>query len=376
MDKIRSRGVSSWNLMVCISNFRVIRPRFESLQEKTLDWLFCIHAETEKESPEFCLASLQETIDRVGCKKEHIAKRGHMVPDYLHKDFEAMHIYNVRASKQGASLSARSSFFEAYADEIFENYYPVGSKAPDDLIHVSCTGYVSPSGAQKIVSKRGWQTTVTHAYHMGCYAAIPAVRIARGFLSYSDSVDVVHTEICSLHTHPSDHRKDQLLSQALFADGFIKYSIHKKAEGPHFRLLGVREEILRDSMESMTWKVGAHGFEMVLLKEIPVLLTRALTPFVKALCSEYPLQDALFAIHPGGPKILQYAQKELSLTDAQMRWSYHVLKECGNMSSATLPHVWDCILKDESIPSGSVVVSLAFGPGLTVVGSIMEKVCG
>ena len=66
-----------------------------------------------------------------------------------------------------------------------EAFYPGGEEPPDDIIHVTCTGYEAPSAVQKLAVRRGWQDRVgiTHAYHMGCYASMPAVRMATGYLA-------------------------------------------------------------------------------------------------------------------------------------------------------------------------------------------------
>jgi predicted naringenin-chalcone synthase len=53
--------------------------------------------------------------------------------------------------------------------------------------------------------------------------------------------------------------------------------------------------------------------------------------------------------------------------------SHKVLRERGNMSSATLPHIWKEIL-DLDLKSGTRVVSLAFGPGLTLFGAVFVVV--
>ena len=63
----------------------------------------------------------------------------------------------------------------------------------------------------------------------------------------------------------------------------------------------------------------------------------------------------------------------LELRPGQVAASRAVLKACGNMSSATLPHVWAAMLADAAIPSGALVTSLAFGPGLTVYGAVLRK---
>lgn len=374
-----------------ITDFEIIRPPFETDQESTLQWLIDAHAESEErktgEKNPLFRSALAEKLWKIGCKPDRIGKRGHITPDYLHKNWDAMEIYRLSENTSGRDLSVRSEHFQQFVDSIFERYYPEGSAPPNDLIHVSCTGYVSPSGAQKIASLRNWghQTTITHAYHMGCYASVPAIRMGGGFLAWGpekEKVDIVHTEICSLHTNPSNHNADQLVSQSLFADGFIKYSLKREETKPHIKVIAVQEEIIPNSTKAMTWNVAHWGFGMTLAKEVPVLISRALPSFLERLAkkAQIPLetliQNALFAVHPGGPKILVYVQDLLHLTDKQMAYSFHILKNYGNMSSATLPHIWESILKDAAIPDHTPIVSLAFGPGLSITGAIMEKVCG
>jgi predicted naringenin-chalcone synthase len=84
--------------------------------------------------------------------------------------------------------------------------------------------------------------------------------------------------------------------------------------------------------------------------------------------------DMVFAIHPGGPKIVDLVQKFLGLADWQVRHSREVLLEHGNMSSATVPHIWKRILSDRSIGEGTLVLGVGFGPGLGAHGMLGEKV--
>lgn len=374
-----------------LSNFQILRPPYESDQETSLNWLIQAHTESEKQKqnpnlPEFA-KTLSEKLWRIGCKPNRIEKRGHILADYLHTNWDQMEVYRLSKSPSGENLSIRSQHFGNYVDTVFEQYYPEGSSPPDDLVHVSCTGYVSPSGAQKLASKRTWghHVTITHAYHMGCYASIPAIRMASGFLaldSAKHTADIVHTEICSLHVNPGEHQADQLVSQSLFADGFIKYTVQKQTNKTHFKILSIQEEIIPNSIYAMTWNVVDWGFKMSLAKEIPVLIARALPLFVERIAKkaniplERLLKTSLFAVHPGGPQILLHVQKVLGLEDPQLAYSFKILKMFGNMSSATLPHIWESILKDPTVPNNTLIVSMAFGPGLSVTGSIMEKVCG
>lgn len=374
--------------MTCLSHFHSIRPPHETKQQDTFEWIIEAHAMSEKTrlggDVSLFREKIREKLWHVGCKPDRVEKRGHVLADHLHLDWEKMDVYRLHELPSGVDLSVRMKHFETFVDAVFESYYPTRNSPPHDLIHVSCTGYISPSGAQKVVSKRGWGavTEVTHAYHMGCYGAFPAIRMGSGFLkSGKKSVDVVHTEISSLHFNPSLHQTDQLVSQSLFADGFMKYTLSRETCAPHLKTLGLHEEIIPDSIESMTWNVGPLGNEIFLSKEIPVLIARSLKGYLKNLCEkssqpESILEKACFAIHPGGPKILNQIQDRLGLKDSQMAFSFEVLKNFGNMSSATIPHIWDAILKNSEIPNLTPVISMAFGPGLSISGSIMVKTCG
>ncbi|MFN0065045.1 MAG: 3-oxoacyl-[acyl-carrier-protein] synthase III C-terminal domain-containing protein, partial [Chlamydiales bacterium] len=256
-------------------------------------------------------------------------------------------------------------------------FYENEKSAPDDIIHVTCTGYHSPSAGQKLVAEKKWPTVVTHAYHMGCYASIPGVRMAQGFLAVGRKrVDVVHTEFCSLHLNPSMHSEEQFVGQSLFADGCIKYTLTREPQG--LQLLSAREEIIPGTTEEMKWECKDWGLEMTLSKQIPIYIAQEVEGFIHRLFADvnlpYEREKCAFAIHPGGPRIISFICRMLHLDKSQIAHSKHVLKNFGNMSSATLPHIWEEVLLDKEYSSGTLVVSLAFGPGLCIAGSLLKKV--
>ncbi len=155
----------------------------------------------------------------------------------------------------------------------------------------------------------------------------------------------------------------------------------KNVSDAHLKIHAIREEIISDSLEAMTWDVVEWGYAMSLSKEVVVYIARALRKYLERLSTsslwtaEQLIRNAFFAIHPGGPKILSHVQKILGLLAPQLAHSTAILKAHGNMSSATLPHIWKALLEDPAVPSGPIV-SLAFGPGLTLSGCILEKLCG
>jgi predicted naringenin-chalcone synthase len=169
----------------------------------------------------------------------------------------------------------------------------------------------------------------------------------------------------------------------LFADGSISYDVTEADEtelrAPGFELLAVVERTLPDSASAMTWRCSDWGMQMTLSRDVPDRLAAALAPFVQELVGAVGLarddaREAFYAVHPGGPRILDRVQDVLRLEERQLEQSRKVLRERGNMSSATLPHVWLEMASDVGLPAGALVVSLAFGPGLTICGALLRKI--
>jgi len=274
----------------------------------------------------------------------------------------------------------------------FEKFFPEKSVAPSAIIHVTCTGYCAPSAAQQLVSENGWgsRTQVFHAYHMGCYASHPAVRLGAALVNSLDQasgpVEIVHTELCSLHMNPEGNDPAQMVIQSLFADGYMAYSLRRSetmnnhlSHGPAaLEILRMRDAVIPDSADDMRWTTGPSVYTMKLDKEVPNKLAAALPRFLTSLLREAGLdpaakETAVFAIHPGGPRIVEGFERALHLTSAQTRFSREILFERGNMSSATLPFIWQRILESPEIPSDTLIVSLGAGPGLTLSGALFVK---
>jgi len=388
---------------VRMHSFCIVRPPHSGTQEEALHWLADAHIRAEEAhrlnnglppiDPNFA-ALMPKLLRRYGCSPDKISVRGCELNDHLHTSWEKMEVYRLAESPKGAGMSVRSQVFARGAQRALGVMYEGEFNAPNDLIHVTCTGYISPSAAQLLVGRKGWQqqTRVTHAYHMGCYAALPAIRIASGFLASTTDqahrVDIAHTELCTLHLDPSDHSPEQLVVQSLFADGHVRYTVSRES-GPTsattpntapsgYRILALADEMVADSADDMQWGIGEWGFRMTLTQEVPEKIGTALRAFLMRLFAQADLDyeaerdSAIFAIHPGGPKIIERVSDALGLRPEQSAASHKVLRNYGNMSSATLPHVWNEILKSGAAHPGQLVASVAFGPGLTICGGLFQ----
>lgn len=379
---------------ILLHGFQSRRADHHAEQGAILEWLAAAHAQAELtlQNPategerEALRNRYRKLVLRFGCSTDRIATRNAFLDDFTHADWDRMRIFQLGRFPAGVPCGERNRFFQEINARVFEEFYAKVQDPPSVLIHVTCTGYVSPSGAQRLVARKDWGrvTEVIHAYHMGCYASLPATRIAAGFLERGKArVDLVHTELCTLHLDPSQHGPEQLVVQTLFADGVIRYSASAAPEEPGslpgMVVLTTHEELVPGTEDAMTWMVSDFGMKMTLSRKVPDYLRAGLKGFLDRMGAEVDLsteqlcREAIFAIHPGGPRIIDELAELLGLSAPQVQASNAILRDYGNMSSATLPHVWKAILEDGSVPSGTQVVALAFGPGLTISGAILRK---
>lgn len=367
-----------WVLMrrdIYLHSLQSVLPLHHLTQAQTNEWIFHAHtrsAELIYGSPE----QFPEKLRRFVLNEKHISQR-YFECDDVDEDWESHSVYRLtQESPQGVSIGERNRFFNRRVMKVLDKLY--ANSTPEHVVHVTCTGYVSPSPVQAWFSTKEKAPSITHAYHMGCYASLPAVRMAMGLHHLNGSeVDILHTEMCSLHLDPSLHTPEQMVVQSLFADGHIRYAVGSERRG--LKILGIKEKIIPDTKDDMTWIPDSFGMKMTLSREVPLRIRDALPAFFREFCEECEvnlediLKHAIFAIHPGGPSIIDAVQKKLELNDDQVETSRKILFERGNMSSATLPHVWKEIVEMRS-GKGKKVVSLAFGPGLTVFASLFEVV--
>jgi predicted naringenin-chalcone synthase len=371
---------------IVLGSFAAARPPYVTDQARSLEWLAEAHAWSQATRDGLGPAerrdlarAMRRRLARFGCDPGKIQTRASVVEDFVRERWDEMTLYDVTRRPRGGGAAERSALFARAAGDYLRAAYARETEPPDELIHVTCTGYVAPSAAQELVAQRGWgaRTRVTHAYHMGCNAALPAVRLAAGMLALAPAarVDIAHTELCTLHLDPSDHSAEQLVVQSLFADGLIRYAA--RAGGPGLRVLALHEVILPDCAGSMRWVAGDFGMHMVLGRDVPDRLAGPLPGFVDELYARAGLPPdrgaTIFAVHPGGPRIIDQVGAGLGLADEQEATSRAVLRDHGNMSSATLPHVWMRLAADPAVGPGTLIASLAFGPGLTVCGGLFRK---
>jgi predicted naringenin-chalcone synthase len=245
------------------------------------------------------------------------------------------------------------------------------------LALVTCTGYTAPGIDVLVARDLGIGDDVHRLLvgHMGCHAAVPALAavadtsVARGLVSV-----VACVELCSLHLQPPTDDLAQVTANALFADAAAAAAVVPEGRGLAFLDVASRTDPALGSL--MTWDLTEKGFRMGLSPELPKALGGHVEAVVGKLLAGHGLMPediAAWAVHPGGPRVLDVVADRLRLSDDDLAESTEVLRDRGNCSSATVLLVLEQIAQGRALADGDHVVCLTFGPGLTLSAALLRK---
>nr|WP_296068498.1 3-oxoacyl-[acyl-carrier-protein] synthase III C-terminal domain-containing protein [uncultured Actinoplanes sp.] len=241
----------------------------------------------------------------------------------------------------------------------------------------SCTGYATPGLDILLARDLGMSPSVQRLFvgHMGCYAALPGLGTASDYVvARGRPALLLCAELTSLHMQPVGVRADlqQIVSHALFADAAAAVVL-TPGDVPGYVISEVTAVTDATTADHMTWDVTDLGFRMGLSPRVPAVLSVHVRALVDDMLSRRGLTigdvDG-WAVHPGGPKILDVVQEQLGLDDAALAASRDVLAAYGNCSSPTVLLAVDALRRRPSPPRR--IVMLAFGPGLTLYGTLLE----
>lgn len=234
------------------------------------------------------------------------------------------------------------------------------------LIVACCTGFTAPGLDFHIVQALELPGSVerTIVGFMGCFAAVNALKLARHVVRSDPAarVLVVNIELSSLHLQ-DQWELEKMLSFLLFGDGCAASLV--SADPCGIELGEFRSAIIPRTEDLITWHIRDRGFDMRLSGQVPGRIRRWLREEGSRLLHPLkPDEVGLWAVHAGGRSILDAVQQGLTLAPDALRFSRDVLRDFGNMSSATLVFVLDRILRAASPCRDGV--AMAFGPGLSV----------
>ena len=249
----------------------------------------------------------------------------------------------------------------------------------------TCTGYATPGLDIRIAADLGMAPDLQRVLvgHMGCYAAVPGLSTVADFVvSHRRPAVLLCCELTSLHVQPrlrprptTAARWCRTRSSATRPRPSCSTPDPPDPAGSGLEVLDVAALTDPGTADHMTWDVTDLGFRMGLSAEVPRVLARHVRGHVTALLQRhaYTVDDVDgWAVHPGGPRILDTVVEQLGLPPDAVDESRSVLATHGNCSSTTVLLVLDALRSRGRPRAGRPALLIAFGPGLTLYSALLR----
>lgn len=267
-----------------------------------------------------------------------------------HQFDEANHLYVEHALQ--LSLEA--------IDHCFENISKQNSNLPifpyeavDLIVFVSSTGITTPSLDAYIMNERPFREDVTRMPLWGLGCAGGAMGLGRAFewlkLHKDKTALVVCCELCSLTLQLNDTSTSNIVGTALFGDGVAAtLLIGEDSEYTKYvsqialSIQQTHSYLKKGTTDVMGWKVGKNGLHVIFSKQIPKLIKSLWKEHVEVFLGRFGLtikEIDTFIAHPGGRKVLEEMETSCHIPNEKISYSYEVLRNHGNISSATVIYV-------------------------------------
>jgi alkylresorcinol/alkylpyrone synthase len=247
--------------------------------------------------------------------------------------------------------------------------------APGDIDHiffVSTTGLAAPSLDARLITllEMPRHTRRTPIWGLGCAGGVAGLARASEYVRAfpGHRALLVCVELCSLTFQFDDRSKRNLVAASLFGDGAAAVVLEGDALGTNGpEVVATESTLFPDSLDLMGWDIVDTGMRVVFGAGIP----RVVTAEYQGLATEFlgahglALSDIQHHIyHPGGAKVLSAYEQAAGLPDDALRPSRDILRDYGNMSSATVLFVLEDYLT-RGIARGEYGLMTVFGPGFS-----------
>lgn len=246
----------------------------------------------------------------------------------------------------------------------------------DFLATTTCTGRLCPSLDAHLIRALGFREDIqrVHVGDTGCASAVVALQQAHNYLLASPGHHalVVAVEICSA-TYVVDDSPETAVANAIFADGAAAALMGTEGDG--VSVVAHRTLIRSEYLDHMGFTFPRGRHRVHLSKEVRRIAPAMMHEMTMRLLKDHALDTGdvrFWVLHSAGRRIIERAQAALGLADEDLAFSRAVLRQFGNMSSATVLFVLDQVLRSGRPRPGDWGAMIALGPGFAAEGALLR----
>ena len=294
-------------------------------------------------------------------------------------------------SRRSGTIASRMDSFKAQAVPLAERVarQAIGDIATDSIgliVFVTSTGFVAPGVDAELIERLGLRRTIGRVTinFMGCAAAMNGLRAACDHVKAypHQKALLVCLELSSVNAVFDDDVNDVII-HSIFGDGCAAAVIghqdvaQARANG-HILIHNHLSYLVEGTQDGITLGIRDNGITCRLSRQLPDYIEAGVGPVVRNFLTEHHLTPAdidLWAVHPGGTRIIQKAQSALGLTDDQVACSWSVLKDYGNMLSVSILFVLERMVQQrlsDSDRTSATGLAFSFSPGVGIEGALFE----
>jgi alkylresorcinol/alkylpyrone synthase len=246
----------------------------------------------------------------------------------------------------------------------------------DLLATTTCTGRLCPSLDTLLIRELGLRNDIqrVHVGDTGCASAMVAIQQAYNHLrAFPDHLAAVVAVEVSSTGYYLDDDLETAVANAIFGDGAGAALLSGAGSGPQIR--ATRTLLRTEYLDLMGFTFPAGRQRILLSKDIRHIATEMMAEWIGGVLKDHGLRQAdirHWVLHSAGQRVLERAQRDLGLSDADLAAPRAVLRRYGNMSSATVLFVLQEVLEQGRPAPGDWGVMLALGPGFAAEGALLR----
>ena len=261
------------------------------------------------------------------------------------------------------------------------------------IVFVTSTGFIAPGIDTKLIKSLGLKRSIARipVHFMGCAAAMNGLRVACDYIKANphQKALVVCLELSSVNASFEDNINDVII-HSIFGDGCAAVVIGAREEST---LLGQGKIVIKDNFsylvedteDGIRLGITDQGITCKLSRDLPSYIKNGVGSVINNFLAGHKLTKEeidLWAVHPGGTRIIENVQSSLGLSDEQVADSWEILGQYGNILSCAILFVLERIilrLEAESLTTEKTLfdkltgLSFSFAPGVGVEGILFEK---
>lgn len=267
------------------------------------------------------------------------------------------------------------------------------------IIIVSSTGFLAPGLDTEIIKKFNLRRNIarTNISFMGCAAAMNGLRVACDYVRTHphQKVLLICVELSSVNAVFEDEMND-IIIHSIFGDGCAAVLIGacQTSEAITLGYTIIEDHfshLVANTEDGIILDVQDNGITCKLSRQLPQYLADNVGDCIEGFLKSHELNKDdidLWAVHPGGTKIIQNVQLSLGLRDEQVVDSWEILRQYGNMLSPAVLFVMERMLnkvensqqiskkinqKKEILSQYLTGIAFSFAPGVGVEGILFRQ---